>query len=107
MPGNGISAGLGSTLSLLYLPELRAAAVSMILKTDPGASSAPVGPLTDWFRLMPGILFRAVILAASASASWVATRVGAYEGLATMARMATVFRLLTTMDPRWPSGIRS
>ena len=43
MPGKDISAGLGRSLSLLYLPEFRAAAVSMSLNTEPGASSAPVG----------------------------------------------------------------
>ncbi|MCY1237604.1 hypothetical protein D9M72_503080 [compost metagenome] len=76
IPGKLISAGLGSSLSLLYLPELSAAAVSTSLNTEPGARSAPVGPLTFGFRLIPGILFSSLKFAASAAASWVAIRLG-------------------------------
>ena len=67
MPGNESSAGFGSTLSLLYFPELRAAAVSTSLKTDPGASWAPVGPLTFWFRLIPGTWLSSLMFALAAA----------------------------------------
>ena len=74
--GRAFRPGWAARCPCCTCPEFSAAAVSTSLNTEPGASSSPVGPLTFWFRLIPGTLFSSLCWPLRRAASWVAIRLG-------------------------------
>src|SRR4051794_70691 len=87
----------GTLVSGVYLPDIRAAAEVTSLKVDPGGRVSSMALLSRGL----GLAFPRRCLALPAAVkSWLASRLGLYDGLETIARILPVRGSIATTAPR-------